>query len=58
MAEIERDLGPIDVLANNAGYGHEGTIEELSLADLWRQFEINVFGAAAIGLSRSQSIGL
>jgi len=33
---------------NNAGYGHEGTIEESPLADLRRQFDVNVFGAVAM----------
>lgn len=40
--------GPIDVLVNNAGYGHEGTMEESSLDDLLRQFDVNVFGAVAM----------
>ena len=44
----ERDIGPIDVLVNNAGYGHEGTLEESPLEDLRRQFEVNVFGAVAV----------
>ena len=47
-ARIEREVGPIDVLVNNAGYGHEGTFEESSLDDLRRQFEVNVFGAVAV----------
>jgi NAD(P)-dependent dehydrogenase (short-subunit alcohol dehydrogenase family) len=42
---IERDVGLIEVLVNNAGYGHEGTFEESTLEDLRRQFEVNVFGA-------------
>jgi NAD(P)-dependent dehydrogenase (short-subunit alcohol dehydrogenase family) len=48
VSTIEKDVGPIDALINNAGYGHEGTIEESSLADLRRQFEVNVFGAVAM----------
>lgn len=40
-------IGPIDVLVVNAGYGHEGTLEESTLQDLRRQFEVNVFGAVA-----------
>jgi NAD(P)-dependent dehydrogenase (short-subunit alcohol dehydrogenase family) len=48
IAEIERKIGPISVLVNNAGYGHEGVIEESPLAELRRQFEVNVFGAVAM----------
>ena len=46
--EIERTIGPISVLVNNAGYGHEGVIEESPLTELRRQFEVNVFGAVAV----------
>lgn len=45
---IEGEIGPLDVLVNNAGYGHEGLIEESSLQDLIRQFGVNVFGAIAV----------
>lgn len=45
---VEREVGPIDVLVNNAGYGHEGLVEESSLDDLRRQFAVNVFGAVAV----------
>ncbi|MDH0746041.1 oxidoreductase [Pseudomonas sp. GD03842] len=45
---IEREIGAIDVLVNNAGYGHEGLIEESTLDDLIRQFDVNVFGAVAV----------
>jgi NAD(P)-dependent dehydrogenase (short-subunit alcohol dehydrogenase family) len=48
VAAIESEIGAIDVLVNNAGYGHEGTIEESNLDDLRRQFEVNVFGAVAV----------
>jgi NAD(P)-dependent dehydrogenase (short-subunit alcohol dehydrogenase family) len=48
IARAERDVGPIDVLVNNAGYGHEGIVEESSLDDLRRQFDANVFGAVAM----------
>src|SRR4051812_5784524 len=37
IAEIESEIGAIDVLVNNAGYGHEGTVEESTLDDLRRQ---------------------
>ncbi|HEY0286788.1 MAG TPA: oxidoreductase [Pseudomonas sp.] len=46
--QADRTFGPVDVLVNNAGYGHEGVFEESSLDDMRRQFEVNVFGAVAI----------
>ena len=48
VAEAERDAGPVDVLVNNAGYDHEGVLEESSLDDLQRQFAANVFGPVAM----------
>ena len=48
VAEIEASVGPIDVLVNNAGYGHEGTLEESPLSEMRRQFDVNVFGAVAV----------
>lgn len=48
VAAIEAELGPIDVLVANAGYGHEGTFEESTMADLHRQFDVNVFGTVAV----------
>ncbi|MCP2267038.1 oxidoreductase [Promicromonospora thailandica] len=44
---VEEVVGPIDVLVANAGYGHEGVFEESSMADLRRQFEVNVYGTVA-----------
>ena len=46
--DIEQNVGPIYALINNAGYGHEGTLEESSMDELRRQFEVNVFGAVAM----------
>lgn len=40
--------GAVDVLVNNAGYGHEGVLEESSIDDLQRQFAANVFGPVAM----------
>jgi NAD(P)-dependent dehydrogenase (short-subunit alcohol dehydrogenase family) len=48
VADIEKTVGPVDVLVNNAGYGHEGILEESPLADMRRQFDVNVFGAVAM----------
>ena len=48
VAQAEAAAGPIDVLVNNAGYGHEGVVEESSIDDLQRQFAANVFGPVAM----------
>jgi NAD(P)-dependent dehydrogenase (short-subunit alcohol dehydrogenase family) len=48
VGRVQQEIGPIDVLVNNAGYGHEGTLEESPLEDLRRQFDVNVFGAVAM----------
>jgi NAD(P)-dependent dehydrogenase (short-subunit alcohol dehydrogenase family) len=48
VKKLEQEIGPIDVLINNAGYGHEGTLEESPLEDMRRQFDVNVFGAVAM----------
>ncbi|MBS1051144.1 oxidoreductase [Gluconobacter japonicus] len=48
VAQAEEDHGPVDVLINNAGYGHEGVLEESPLEEMRRQFDVNVFGAVAI----------
>ncbi|WP_116201939.1 oxidoreductase [Amycolatopsis circi] len=45
--EIEAEVGPIDVVIANAGYGHEGVFEESTMAELRAQFEVNVFGVVA-----------
>jgi NAD(P)-dependent dehydrogenase (short-subunit alcohol dehydrogenase family) len=48
VSKIEASVGPIDVLVNNAGYGHEGIMEESPLSEMRRQFDVNVFGAVAM----------
>ena len=48
VSRAERIAGPVDVLVNNAGYGHEGVLEESSMDDLQRQFAANVFGPVAM----------
>jgi 3-oxoacyl-[acyl-carrier protein] reductase len=46
VAEVERELGPIDLLVNNAGVAGRGNEAwEENPADWWRVFEINVLGA-------------
>ena len=48
VAAAEEALGGIDVLVNNAGYQLVGAVEEISLAELRAQFDVNVFGALAV----------
>lgn len=40
--------GQIDILINNAGYGSYGAIEDVPLEEAKRQFEVNLFGLAAL----------
>jgi NAD(P)-dependent dehydrogenase (short-subunit alcohol dehydrogenase family) len=55
-------FGRLDVVVNNAGYGHFGAIEELSEEDVRSQLETNFFGAlwvtqAALPILRAQRSG-
>jgi NAD(P)-dependent dehydrogenase (short-subunit alcohol dehydrogenase family) len=55
-------FGRLDVVINNAGYGHFGMIEELSEDDARAQLETNLFGAlwvtqAALPIMRAQGSG-
>ncbi len=45
IAEVQRRAGPVDILVNNAGIAIVAAMEEISLDDLRKQFETNVFGA-------------
>jgi NAD(P)-dependent dehydrogenase (short-subunit alcohol dehydrogenase family) len=45
VAEAEDHFGRLDVVVNNAGYGHFGAVEEVTDAELRDQLETNVFGA-------------
>lgn len=40
--------GHIDVLVNNAGYGSLGPLEVVSEEEMFRQFDVNVFGAVRL----------
>lgn len=43
--KILNEAESIDVLVNNAGYGLFGSIEDISIQDMRKQFETNFFGA-------------
>jgi NAD(P)-dependent dehydrogenase (short-subunit alcohol dehydrogenase family) len=43
-AQARAELGRIDVVVANAGYGVVGPVERLAVDDFRRQFETNVFG--------------
>ena len=48
VADIMHEAGRIDVLVNNAGYGSYGAVEDVPLEEARRQFDVNVFGLAAL----------
>jgi NAD(P)-dependent dehydrogenase (short-subunit alcohol dehydrogenase family) len=41
---VEEAEGTVGVLVNNAGYSQSGAVESVSMEDVRRQFETNVFG--------------
>lgn len=48
VAAIQAEVGGVDVLVNNAGFGLYGPVEEVAIDDARYQFEVNVFGAARL----------
>ena len=44
VKQVEAEEGAVGVLVNNAGYSQMGPIEEVSMDDVRRQFDTNVFG--------------
>ncbi|MEH0108210.1 SDR family oxidoreductase [Tersicoccus sp. MR15.9] len=62
VQQAAEHFGQLDVVVNNAGYGHFGMIEELSEAEVRAQLETNLFGAlwvtqAALPIMRKQGSG-
>ena len=45
---VMRDYGRLDALVNNAGSGHVATLEEDSLDDIRKVFEVNFFGVVRV----------
>ncbi|PPG49537.1 short-chain dehydrogenase/reductase [Rathayibacter sp. AY2B3] len=45
VATAEQRFGGIDIVVNNAGYGHFGMVEELTEREIREQMETNFFGA-------------
>ncbi len=48
LSQTLEKFGRIDVLVNNAGYGLTGAIESLSMEQIKRQYDTNVFGLIAV----------
>jgi len=45
---IISEHGQVDVLINNAGLGVYGAIEDVSMEDIYYQYEVNLFGLARV----------
>jgi short-subunit dehydrogenase len=48
IGKIIEESKRIDVVINNAGYGQEGSLEDLSMDEIKAQFETNLFGAIRV----------
>jgi NAD(P)-dependent dehydrogenase (short-subunit alcohol dehydrogenase family) len=62
VAQAHEHFGRLDIVVNNAGYGHFGLVEEVTEAEARAQLETNLFGAlwvtqAALPFLRAQGSG-
>ncbi|WP_032377202.1 SDR family NAD(P)-dependent oxidoreductase [Rhodococcoides fascians] len=62
VRQATEHFGTIDVLVNNAGFGHFGMVEELTEVEIRTQMETNFFGAlwvtqAVVPIMRAQRSG-
>jgi len=48
IKKVVTDVGRLDVLVNNAGYGQFGCVEDVSVDDFRKQFETNFFSIVRI----------
>lgn len=48
VEQLIQEQGKIDILINNAGYAIYGAVEDTSIEDARRQFEVNIFGLARL----------
>ena len=48
VARILQKEKRVDLLVNNAGYGSYGPVEQVSIDEVRRQFEVNLFGLARL----------
>ncbi|WP_172388111.1 SDR family oxidoreductase [Streptomyces sp. MNP-20] len=48
VKRVLHDHGRIGALVNNAGYAQTGPVEDLSMAEIRKQFDTNVFGAVRL----------
>ena len=62
VQQAHQHFGRLDIVVNNAGYGHFGFVEEITEAEARAQLETNLFGAlwvtqAALPFLREQGSG-
>ncbi len=48
VEQIDTDRNGVDILVNNAGYAIYGAMEDTTIEDARRQFEVNLFGLASL----------
>jgi short-subunit dehydrogenase len=48
LDSIKKESGDVGILVNNAGYGSYGAVEDVSLEEARRQFDVNLFGLARL----------
>lgn len=62
LTTVKQHFGRVDVVLSNAGYGHQGAVEEVSEAEARAQMDTNFFGTmwlaqAAMPIFREQGFG-